>query len=94
MADGNVWSPFGLIGNRLPVVSADFNVRALQSPFAYLIQGEPGNTAWTSAIATALGLSCPTPVGTVARNANGRRLICLGPDMWLCMSLDAVESDL
>ena len=94
MADGNAWSPFGLIGNRLPVVSVDFTVRALQSPFAYLIQGEPGNTAWTAALDDALGLSCPTSIGMVARNGDGRRLICIGPDMWLCMSLEEVEGAL
>jgi len=56
------------------------------TPSAWLLQADPEDAGFGEAAAAALGLVPPAVVGDVAVAADGRRILALGPDMWLLVA--------
>jgi len=85
MADAAPWTPFGAAGDRLPAERGDVTLAAAPTPTAWLLQADYGDAIWREAAAAAAGVGVPGSVGGV-RGEAGRRILALGPDMWLLLS--------
>lgn len=77
----------GLATHARPELAADDGVAMAERPFRTVItlRGSAGEAAFAAAVERASGLGLPQEVGVVSGEADGRQLLCLGPDeWWLC----------
>lgn len=78
------WSPFGALAVRLPAAAAEVTLSVLPTPATFLLLGDIDEPGWRDAIAGAAGVAPSRTVGAVATGAD-RRMLTLGPDMWLLL---------
>jgi len=91
--DPAAWSPWGACAGRLPATRPGLTLAAPPTPAAWLLQADPEDAGFGKAAAAALGLAPPAVVGDVAAAADGRRILALGPDMWLLVAPTASAPD-
>ncbi|WP_366554566.1 sarcosine oxidase subunit gamma [Aquibaculum sediminis] len=85
----------GLATHARAELAADDGVALAERPFRTVItlRGSGGEGAFAAAVEQASGLKLPQEVGAVSGEAEGRQLLCLGPDeWWLCDGDSDAES--